>query len=505
MNPQCLFFNLSILLILCFVCSSKSYDYDLVIIGSGAAGITAAKLAYDRGKRIAIIEKNKPGGSKIWFGDIPTKTFAQAARELKKVNEKSYIKELSYTFDTSSLLSHIRKISNDIYEFCSIEELTKMGIEIIIGTARFIDNHTLTINGRTICTDNVILATGTRPHITHIEGIISVPYLTPETFFTLNVLPKSIIIIGGGFLGVELAETLGILGVNVTIIMKHGLLLPTFDFELVGMLTENLQQLGISVLCSSLATKVENDKDLVKVTYLDRFDMYHTITAESLFVATNRIANIENLGLENTNVTFNKKGIEVKKTMQTNANNIYACGDVVGQTLLSRVAHFQAKIAIQNMFRPWWQKEIKPNYINLARMVYTYPPFASIGLTEQEAYIVHGSSLRIYRCPYTLLDKAHIDGTTEGIAKFICTSDGTIVGAHIFGECAGELIELVKIGHKLYNLETEYIFKQHAVLPNYKELIWHANQLCKKDLEPLVSNKNIIQYDAEKVLSFLSR
>jgi len=462
-----------------------SYDYNLIVIGGGAAGLTAAVNASHYDKRIALIEKTRIGGNRIWAGDIPTKALIRIARLTYMHNslENLCISKQFHTphLDNKKILEYIRGITKSVADIHSEDTLKDMGIDIIFGAPYFIDNHTIELNGKTLSADKFIIATGSSSCIPPLMGIEEVPYLIPENFFNQNDLTASMIILGGGPLGTELAGALNRLGIKVTLIMSHGLLLPTFDFELVDHLTNILEKEGVNISCSTRMIKADKTEYGIQVTCLDRYHSTITYEAESLFIATNRHPNVSNLGLENTDVTYSPTGIITSDTMQTNASNIYACGDVVGTFALSRVAYYQAKIAAFNVFCPFWKSKKSVNYTDAAKGLFTYPHFASTGLTEQEARKIYGNQLRIYRVSYQELDRAHIDNATEGIGKFICDAKGYLVGAHILGAHSGELVDLVHIGHRFDLLFEDYL-AQLSTSPSYKDLIWLATEKCRKDL-----------------------
>ncbi|MGE0010353.1 MAG: NAD(P)/FAD-dependent oxidoreductase [Candidatus Babeliales bacterium] len=466
-----------------------TYDYDLVVIGAGASGLVAAIAAAEKVKRVAIIEKeDRIGGSHTWTGDIPSKTLinlANMSHELVTANKFGLCDTRNVHVNSSHVLPYIRSVCQKVYDIHSPDFFICSEIKVIHGVAQFVDSHTIRIDGTDqITADKFIIATGSTPKIPPVAGIKSIKYLTADTFFSRDTLPLSMIIVGAGPLGTEIAAALNRLGVKVTLIMKYGVILPTFDFELVELLMAILHDEGVTIRCNVEAHEVEEQDDGTIVLHcVNKNGMRETYAADSLFLATNRRARVQELNLQAAGVEITNRGITVNKYMQTTADNIFACGDVVGQYILSRVAYYQARIAVQNATRQWWQSYKKTSYTDVAKVAFTQPMIASTGLTEQEARKQYGSTIVIHRISYNYLSKALIDNKPTGMAKFVYDSNGILLGAHILGEQAGNLIDLLKVGKRLdiqLNAYSSHVYTS----PSYLDLLWLALEKYRAEFPP---------------------
>lgn len=464
----------------------QAYDYDIVVIGAGASGLVAALACAEKGAHVALVEKeDKIGGSHTWTGDIPSKTLislANMSHDITTANKFGLCDTRNVNVNMSHVLPYIRSVCQKVYDIHSPEFFICSEVTVIHGAAEFVDKHTILIDGTTLLTsDKFIIATGSTAKIPPIEGIANVPYMTADTFFSQDALPRSMIIIGAGPLGTELAAALNRLGVEVTLIMKYGVILPTFDFELVELLMAILSDEGVTIRCNVEAWSVEKQTDdTILLHCMNKSGIMESYSADALFLATNRRARIKGLNLESIGVETTGRGITVNQCMQTTAANIFACGDVVGHYVLSRVSYYQARIAAYNATCPWWQLSKKASYTCVAKVAFTQPMIASIGLTEQEARKQYGNAITIHRIDYNYLSKALIDNKPTGIAKFMYDTNGILIGAHILGEQAGNLIDLLEVGARLdMQLST---FSSHVYTsPSYIDLLWLALEKYRAD------------------------
>jgi pyruvate/2-oxoglutarate dehydrogenase complex dihydrolipoamide dehydrogenase (E3) component len=487
-----------VFLVAIFFVPLYSFDYDLIVIGAGAAGTKAAVLACDLGKRVAIIEKSKIGGGRLWYGDIPFKSLYTFANKIFCMNELASMGLLAADNEIKSnndeVFSLVSVISNNVYSLFYKKNFLNRGIDVIYGSPKFLDPHTISINEKTLSTDNFLIATGASAYIPEdIEGIHEIDYLIRENFFNLKKLPKSMLIIGGGPLGVELASVMGQYKVDVTLLIKHAVLLPTYDYEMVERVTQNLLKKGVNLVSDMHPTKVEKTATGIRLTAQNRLGKEFHFQAESIFIAAGSKPNTENLDLERAGVLINTKNssnvlskyaIVTDDTMRTSAPNIYACGDVTGVHTLSRVAYYQARLAIHNMYAA--DKNIqKSNYRSMAKVLFAHPEeFASTGLSEQEALKQYGENILIYHYDYNLLERAHIDNTQTGLAKFICDRNGIVLGAHIFGAYAGKIIDMIHAGDDLKRFTREERLKI-STSPSYRELFYEISQVCVADVNKL--------------------
>lgn len=415
------------------------YDYDIIIIGGGAAGLVASTAAATLGAKTAMIEKNKLGGDCTWYGCVPSKALLKAAHSLHEAKTISKygvtpLQEMEY--DLENVLPSVRKVVEGVSSHHPTSIFEDRGIKVIFGSPKFIDEHTVQIDGENITAKRCIICTGSHPMVPPIEGLDGVEYLTNENIFNLEKLPESLMVLGGGPIGMELTQAFSRLGVKVTVIEMFERLLFREDEEVSEVITEEFLAEGIEVKTGKKAVKVAEDGDRISVTLKDKEGKSSTVSAEKLLVAVGRSANVKGLDLEKAGVEYSAKGIKTDKTLRTTARNIYAAGDVTGPYQFSHVAEYQAIIAVGNALMPFKRKT---DYTAVPWCTFTDPELARVGITEKEAEEKYGQ-FRVYRAGYKNNDRAVTDKETKGKAKVICDKKGRILGAHVVGVNAGEIL-----------------------------------------------------------------
>jgi pyruvate/2-oxoglutarate dehydrogenase complex dihydrolipoamide dehydrogenase (E3) component len=448
------------------------FDYDLIVIGAGSGGISAANFANGLGKKVALIEKSKIGGDCTWFGCIPSKALLNAARI---AHHAGSVEEFGMKFnpgaklDTSNIMEYVRTLRAGVYESEKPEVWQKKGIAVYIAPAEFLDDHRVRVNDKILSADKFIIATGSRPFIPPIEGLAEMPYNTVETIFELKTLPESMITLGGGPIGIELSSAFVRLGVDVTAIHRHEAILPRDEPEMAGLLAECLKKEGMKILFDTNAIKLYKKDDKMFVEVKGRDERTLTLQTDSVLVASGREVNVEGLGLENAGVVYTKKGIQTDSTLKTSAENIYAVGDVLGGFEFSHIAEYQAVIAVKNALLPFPIKD-KVNYEHIVWATFTDPELAHSGLTEDQARKKYGDAVKVYRLNYSDIDRAVIDRNTTGFAKFIVGKRGRLLGVHILGERASEILHEAQV-LKVFNIPFHKIAPMVHIYPSYGDMV----------------------------------
>lgn len=406
--------------------------YDVVVIGAGSGGITAAVTAAGFGKKVLLIDKNKPGGECTWSGCVPSKALIHEAKKVHTI--RSAVKE--YSYDSKNALDHVHAVRETIYSHETPEALSKSGIEYLQGEASFKDSKTVVVGGRDVIGKKYIISTGSAPFIPPIEGLDSVPYLTNESIFELERLPKSLIILGGGPIGIELAQAISRLGTEVQLVEMMPVLIFREEKDFSSAIQGRLAEEGVKLHLGAKANYISRSEDKITLQF-ERDGEAQTIEANGLLVAIGRTPNLQGLGLENAGIKYNRKGIEVNSRLQTSAPQIYAIGDVVGPYQFSHMANVQGILATQNAILPFKRKI---NYDHVAWVTFTEPEIARAGKTEAEARETHGDSIRIYDYDFNQLDRAMTGGQTIEKIKVILDKKGKVLGVSILADRAGELI-----------------------------------------------------------------
>ncbi|AIY05440.1 FAD-dependent pyridine nucleotide-disulfide oxidoreductase [Planococcus sp. PAMC 21323] len=410
--------------------------YDIAIIGAGAAGLTAAFTAAGFSKSVVLIDKNLPGGECTWSGCIPSKSLINIAKEVHSA--KKYTPDLQV--DTSVVLKDIQDVIQKVYAGESPDVLEEAGIDFINSYAKFIEPHALEVDNERIEAKKIILSTGSSPMVPPIEGLDQVSYLTNETIFTQTTFPKTMTILGGGAIGVELSQALNRIGVKVTLVEKFERILPKDEEDLVLMIQQRLIDEGVTIHTGATAVRAEQSGEIIDLI-IEKDGSEQTISGEGLLVALGRQANVKGFGLETAGVEYDSKSIKVDDYLETTTKGVYAIGDVVGPYQLSHMANAQGILATQNAILPINRKM---DYEHVTWCTYTDPELGRSGLSEDEAREKYGDSIRVYEHEYADLDRANTKKDSIGKVKIILDKKGYILGASILGDRAGEIISQIQ-------------------------------------------------------------
>jgi pyruvate/2-oxoglutarate dehydrogenase complex dihydrolipoamide dehydrogenase (E3) component len=457
------------------------FDFDLVVIGGGIAGFVSAVTANGLGKRVAIVEERRAGGNCTSFTCIPSKALVRAghvahlATHLDRVGLGAARAD---ALDTSGVMARVRSVIQRAYAKDLPETFERIGIRVISGRARFLDRHRIQVDGRRLSAERFIIATGTRPFIPPIPGLDAVPYLTNETLYELDRLPRSFMILGGGADGLEYASALQRLGVQVTVLQRGRHLLAEQDREMVRRLEGCLREAGVSLLAGIAPLEFAADGGQLRFAYRGADGVRGEARAEALLVTVGRQVAVEGLDLEKAGVRYTRGGVATDATLRTSAPHIYACGDVVGPYQLASMAEYQGILAATNAFLP---VKRRVDYSHAAFVLFTEPTLAYMGMTEEAARKRYGGELRIYRLEYRGMRRAMVDGEEDGAAKFICDRRGRLVGVHILGQGAAEVIHEAQIV-KALGLPLRRLNAIPHAYPTYAQaLVGRAAQLAFLD------------------------
>lgn len=446
------------------------FDYDLLVLGGGAAGLVSSKVAQGFGKSVAVIEKGKLGGECTNFGCIPSKSLIRAARaahELKHLHKLGLMTEAPIAINNDGVMRHVRAIVEKVYNTHLPESFKALGIDLFFGDPQFTDNHTVVMDGKAITANKIIIATGSSPLIPVIEGIDQTPYLTNNSIFSLDKLPHSLLVLGGGPIGIELASAFNRLGVETTVVEMSDRILFREDRELSDMLAGKMRDEGLNIVTSVRAVKLSGDASQITLTVEAMNGQRKDITAQSILIASGRKPNLDGLNLEKAGVRYNNNGVEVDEWLRTTSGNIYACGDVAGPYRFSHMAEYQAVLACSNAFLPVRRRV---DYSGVIWCTFTDPELAHAGLTEEEARTVHGDTIEVLRFDYSKIDRARTDIEEFGMSKIILNAKGKIIGAHILGMHASEVLHEIQLA-KHFNIPFERLWQAIHLYPSYSDVI----------------------------------
>ena len=410
--------------------------YDLVIVGMGSGGIVAAEFAATLGLNVAVAERARVGGDCLWTGCVPSKALLAAGKIAHHIRTAGDfgISTSEPEIDRAAVWNRIRRVQADIAATDdNPDRFRAMGIEIITGQARLTGPNTLDVDGRTVETRYVLLATGSRPATPNIPGLADAGFLTSENLFELPEPPASFVNIGGGPIAVELVQGFTRLGIPTTLLQQGRRILPRDEPMLVDQLVASLRAEGVD-----LRFDVETERIAIeggrKVVYGTEAGAPAQWEADELLVAVGRAPNIEGLGLVALGISTTDRGITVDDRGRTSVSNIYACGDVAGRFLFTHSAAYEAVRAVRDMFFPG---KGRVNAM-VPWCTFTDPELAHAGMTEAEARAEHGDAVEVWHQDLQHNDRARADGTHGAIV--VVTAKRKIVGAHILAPAAGEMI-----------------------------------------------------------------
>jgi pyruvate/2-oxoglutarate dehydrogenase complex dihydrolipoamide dehydrogenase (E3) component len=421
--------------------------YNVVIIGGGTAGLVTAAGTAGLGGRVALIERNLMGGDCLNFGCVPSKALISSARLVQQIreSEKWGLEQQSPEFVFEKVFERMRARRAKIAPHDSQERFESLGVDVFHGEARFVSAHEVDVNGQRLRAKNFVIATGSRATIPKIEGIGHVPYFTNETIFDgLKEKPESMIVLGGGPIGCELAQTFCRLGTQMTIIQRGDQLLPREDRDVAEFLECRLLSEGVRIIKNVAVRAVAiSDAGKVALQFLDRQPgglAERTFFADALLVATGRNSNLQSLDLKSAGVDVNERGMRVTDYLQTSQRHIYAVGDVIGPFLFTHMADAQARVVVRNILMPFQFLREKMNYSVVPWCTYVDPEIAHVGLGEKEAQ-QKNIDYDLFVVPLEDVDRAVVESEEAGFAK-ILTAQGSdkILGATIVAPHAGDLL-----------------------------------------------------------------
>ena len=415
----------------------KKLEYNMVVIGAGSAGLVTSYIAAAVKAKVALIEKEKMGGDCLNTGCVPSKALiksAKVAHMIKKSSEFGINSSID-SIDFSKAMNRVHDVIGKIEPHDSIERYTELGVECHTGSARIISPWEVEVNGKILTTKNITIATGASPFVPPIKGLDQIEYLTSNNLWSIRELPKRFVILGGGPIGLEMAQSFRRFGSEVFVVEMGDRIMSKEDEDVSEEVTKKLESEGVHIKTSHKAVEFKG-----KILVCETKDGLVEIEFDQVLVAVGRKPNIKGFGLENLDVRMRKNGtIHANDYLQTNYPNIYVCGDVTGPYQLTHTAAHQAwYCAVNALFSPF--KRFKVDYSVIPWCTYTDPEVATVGHTEATAKEA-GIKYDITKYGIDDLDRAIADGNDYGFVK-VLTAEGKdkIVGATIVGVGAGELL-----------------------------------------------------------------
>lgn len=425
---------------------TENIKADLCIIGAGSGGLSVAAGAAQLGRKVVLIERHKMGGDCLNYGCVPSKALIAAADHANHIRRAGLfgVKASEPLADFPAVMQHVKNVIAAIEPNDSVERFEKLGVKVIKASARFTSATEVEAGTTRITAKTFVIATGSSPLKPPIPGLQETPFFTNETVFDNNVLPEHLLVIGGGPIGLELAQAHRRLGAKVTVFEARSIM-PKDDTEAVAVVRKSLTSDGVNILENASVTSVAKTASGVQVNITEN-GKPRTVEGSHLLLAAGRAANVDGLNLETAGVRYSKKGVEVNGELRTSSPNIYAIGDVAGGLQFTHVAGYHAGLIIRRVL---FKAPVKTDNTAIPWCTYTDPELAQVGLTEAQAR-EKGLKFSVSRWPLHENDRAQAELETEGFAKIIIVG-GRPVGATIVGRKAGELILpwVLAIGQKM--------------------------------------------------------
>lgn len=463
---------------------TDQHDYDLIVIGGGSAGSTAASAAVRSGKKVLLLEKDLLGGTCTNYGCVPSKSFLHASGMLHNIRSaKNYglINKLP-DYDFQPIRDHKNRIVKNIHN-SGKKVVRSQGVELLKGVAILKDAHTVSVEGKEFTSYFILIASGSVPFIPPIQGLNDVPYMTSRNALDLDDLPESILIVGGSYIGLELASFFNELGVRTTVVENSDRIASHEDREISEELSKSLSAKGIELIVGSQVQSVNRMNGDINVK-IKQGNKEIARVSGSLLVATGRKPQLKGLGLDETGIKYGKKGIEVDEHLQTSVHGIFAAGDCIPSLQLEHVGVYEGWLVSQNILS---ENKQKIDYRVVPRVMFSFPEVGSVGETEDEAG--RHANVIIKSFPYASIPMAQIKEDSEGLIKLVADADsGTLLGAHIMGARAGDLIHLAALAMRS-NIPVSSIGGSIAAYPTLAQGFYYACEALAWELEKYAAGK----------------
>lgn len=441
--------------------AKNNFDFDLIVIGSGAGGSAAATIAARDGKKVAVVEADTFGGTSPNWGDVPIKALLHAAHlyDEARGGARFGLRSSALGYNYPSLRAWKELASKRTGAGGNRKYYENEGITTLHGLAHFLSPHEISVNRRQYSAANFLIATGADWALPSITGLTDDTITTPRELLDVLRPPKSLYIIGGGTVGVEIAQLMAIFGTKVYIADIASRLLPSYDTEAGELLEKILAATkGVTVLTQTRTLSIEKENIAQRVTY-SRGGHELNLRADEVIVTAGRTPNVD-LGLENAGVEYSAKGIQVNDNLQTSAKHIYAAGDVLGRDGHTHTALLESRVAAHNMFS---KGKVAPDYSGTPHVVFTYPNIATVGLTEDDC-LRRDLQIKKAVAPLNIIARSNTSDFRDGFVKIITDKKGVIIGATIMAPGAAELIHELALAVKFGLSAAQVASTPHAFL-----------------------------------------
>jgi len=416
------------------------YDYDVGVLGGGSAGLTLASGAAQLGAKVLLIEKEPHlGGDCLHYGCVPSKTLIKSASvyHLMKTSARYGLPKMTPPpVASAQVVKRIKGVIAVIQKHDSAERFCELGAQVRFGQARFVDEHSVDLEGERISAKSWLIATGSSPALPPVPGLADIPYLTNKDIFYLERLPQTMIILGGGPIALEMAQAFQRLGCQVSLVQRSGQVLSKEDKDLADLATVALQGEGVEFYLNARISAAREVNGRPVLILFDGQGQQVELSAEALLVALGRRANLDGLGLEDIGVDYDAKGLKLDQRLRTSHKHIYGAGDVTGGHQFTHAAGYEGGVVLANAVL---RLPRKADYTWLPWCTFIQPELASVGLNEKAAAAA-GLDYTVWSEDFAANDRALAEGSGLGRIKLILDKSEKPLGVQILGPHAGEII-----------------------------------------------------------------
>lgn len=457
-----------------------SEHFDVVIIGGGTAGLVTASGCARLGRKVALIDRDALGGDCLWTGCVPTKALVASAKLAHQMRNAAAwgLEAVTPKLSPRSIMESMREQRRVISRHDDPEKFRKLGIDVIEGSARLVANREVEVGSRRLAAKDIVIATGARTSVPPVEGLKESGFLDHVSFLNQDAFPASLLILGGGYIGIEFAQLFARFGVKVSVVEMLDEIINKEDADVIARVRQILGDEGIELLTGWAVKSVRRDGEKKIARIETKGGESRELTVDELFVASGRRGNTENLGLEDAGVKIEKSWVVVDKFLQTTAPRIWACGDVHGGMQFTHVAAYEAVKLVRNMLFPG---KSAVDYSNIPWALYTDPEVGHIGLTEAEARAKHGDDVRTYKVEMADVDRAVVDRTPLGLIKIVCDAKGHILGGHVLSANASTVIEEIVLA-KRKGMKIGELAQRISAYPSLADGVQKAASLYYQDV-----------------------
>ena len=418
---------------------SEVRNVDICVIGAGSGGLSVAAGAVQMGASVALFERGKMGGDCLNYGCVPSKALLAAGHAAAHYGHTAQfgVDGRSASVDFAAVNDHVHGVIGGIAPHDSVERFTDLGVAVYQEGARFSGpREVIGDNGTKIRARRFVIATGSSPAVPPIPGLDKVPFLTNETIFNQRELPAHLIVVGGGPIGLEMAQAHRQLGAKVTVLEAMKIMGPD-DRELVAVVRARLENEGIAIHEGAKVVSVKSVEGGISVSCESDGNSFE-VTGSHILVAAGRAPNLSSLDLDAAGIVHDRRGIEVDARLRTTNKRVFAIGDVAGKYQFTHIAGYHAGIVIKNAL---FRLPAKLNYDAVPWVTYTDPELANVGLSEAAARELHGDDVKVVTASFEENDRARTERRTDGFVKVVVGRKGRVLGAGMVGAHAGELIQ----------------------------------------------------------------